>query len=62
MLNSIKEKVENELNLHPEKKQVYIEDFQNSNYTKLYYEAWYIMRVLYYNREHEVKRKISFIK
>lgn len=57
MLSNAKEKVENELKLHPEKKIIYIEDFQNSKYKSLYDEAWELLSLLFEREEVALKRK-----
>jgi hypothetical protein len=40
MLDYVKDKVEQEHKLHPEKKMVYIEDFQSAQLLSIYDDCW----------------------
>jgi hypothetical protein len=51
MLSKAKEKVESELKLHPEKKIIYVEDFQNLKFKSLYDEAWELLSLLFEREE-----------
>ncbi len=62
ILNKVKEQFENELKLHPDKKIVYIEDFQNVNYKALYDEAWNLFQILLSKKEEQERRRIILLK
>ena len=62
MLDKAKEKVDNELKLHPEKKTVYLEDFQNAKYQGLYDESWNLLNLLLKRDKDSEKRNIDLSK
>lgn len=59
MLDYVKDKVEQEHKLHPEKKLVYIEDFQSAQLLSIYDDCWNLFEKIMEQKEEAAKKKIK---